>query len=543
MKGSLFAFLFLSLVLASCMKGQHVDLIIHNAKIHSMDEQNHEFQAMAIRDGKIVELGPDRQIMNKYSADEYVDAESKDVFPGLTDAHGHIMSYARMKLSVDLLGASSMADLHVRTEKYDQKNNLPFIVGRGWDQTVFPVGEVVNNEKLNQLFPNKPVLLHRIDGHAAIANDKALKLAGIGPETIIEGGLVEVIDGKCTGLLLDNAITKVTDKMPDFKQSAIRKAVLEVQQDLLQFGITGVHEAGVNFDDLQLLRSLSTSKQMHLDLYVMLFPTEKNIQFAQKNGKVNEPHFVVRSFKVMGDGALGSHGALLKQPYSDELKSHGLLTTKMEELQRVARLAKQLGYQLNVHAIGDSTNRIVLNLIKEVAAKTPDHRWRIEHAQVVDPADFLLFAETGAIPSVQPVHAVSDRHWAAKRLGTKRLKGAYAYRSLLEQTGILALGTDFPVEYYNPFLTIQAAVYRTNAENEPIGGFLTAETITEEECLKGMTLWPAIASFQENRIGSLEKGKDATFVMLSFPFKVKPTFESNYAHMVYIAGKKRYSAE
>lgn len=543
MKKLFVAFSLLSLLLASCMKGQQVDLIIYNAKIHSMDEQNHEFQAMAIRDGKIVELGPDRQIMNKYAADEYVDAEKKDVFPGLTDAHGHIMSYARMKLSVDLLGATSMADLKVRTEKYDQKNNLPFIVGRGWDQTVFPAGEKVTNEDLNVLFPNKPVLLHRIDGHAALANDKALKLAQITPTTVVEGGMIEVKDGKCTGLLLDNAITRLAEKMPDFKTSAIRSAVLEVQQDLLQFGITGVHEAGVNYDDFQLLKSLSASKKMHLDLYVMLFPTTKNIEFAKKNGKINQPHFVVRSFKVMGDGALGSHGALLKQPYSDEQHAHGLLTTKIEEIQRIALLSKQLGYQLNVHAIGDSTNRIVLSIFKEIAAKTPDHRWRIEHAQVVDPNDFSLFAASGAIPSVQPIHAVSDRHWAAKRLGSKRLKGAYAYRSLLEQTGILALGTDFPVEYYNPFLTIQAAVYRTNAENEPIGGFLTAETISEEECLKGMTLWPAIASFQENRIGSLEEGKDATFVMLSFPFKVQPTFESNYAHMVYIAGRKRYSAE
>jgi predicted amidohydrolase YtcJ len=543
MRFSFFVFVLVIAGFSSCMKGQHVDLIIHNAKIHSMDEQNHEYQAMAIRDGKIVELGPDRQIMNKYSADEYVDAESKDVFPGLTDAHGHIMSYARMKLSVDLLGTTSMADLKVRTEKYDQKNNLPFIVGRGWDQTIFPAGEIINNDQLNQLFPNKPVLLHRIDGHAALANDKALKLAGIGPETNIDGGLIEVKDGKCTGLLLDNAITKVSEKMPDFKPSSIRKAILEVQQDLLQFGITGVHEAGVDYADLQMLHSLSTSGQMHLDLYVMLFPTEKNIQFAQKKGIINEAHFSVRSFKVMGDGALGSHGALLKKAYSDDQSTRGLLTTKMEEMQRIALLAKKLGYQLNIHAIGDSTNRIVLNLIKEIAAKTPDHRWRIEHAQVIDPADLALFAQTGAIPSVQPIHAVSDRHWAAKRLGLNRLKGAYAYRSLLEQTGMIVLGTDFPVEYYNPFLTIQAAVYRTNAENEPIGGFLNEEAITDEACLKGMTLWPAIASFQEERLGSLEKGKDATFVILSFPFKIQKEFVSNYAHQVYIAGKRRYSAE
>jgi predicted amidohydrolase YtcJ len=218
----------------------------------------------------------------------------------------------------------------------------------------------------------------------------------------------------------------------------------------------------------------------------------------------------------------------------------GLLTTKKEELQEVARLARSIGYQLNVHAIGDATNRLVLEVMKEQVAKIPDHRWRIEHAQVVDPADLALFSELNVIPSVQPVHAVSDRHWAEKRLGKGRLKGAYAYASLLNAKGMLAIGTDFPVEHFNPFLTIQAAVYRTNADNEPIGGFLPQEAISFEDCIRGMTLWAAIAAFQENRLGTLERDKDATFVILQNALKPNPVFTPNFAHKVFVNGKLMY---
>lgn len=529
--------------MVACMKGKSVDLIVHNAKIHTLDEQNTVADAMAIRDGEIIEIGPERQIMNKYSADEYLDAEQKEVFPGLTDAHGHLMSYARAKLSVDLFGTTSMDDLLVRVEKYDQQKKHGFILGRGWDQSLWGTNELPSNERLTELFPDKPVVLHRVDGHAVLVNQKALDLAGIGPDTKIAGGSVLVKDGKCTGLLLDNAITQVTKPLPDFKQTELVAALKEVQSELLQYGITGVHEAGVTYEDMQLLRSLSRKGVLRLDVYVMLFPSEQNIAFAKQNGVVEESHFVVRSFKVMGDGALGSHGAYMKQPYTDDVHTSGLLTTTPEEMKRIAGIALTSGYQLNVHAIGDSTNRIVLDLVKEVQAQHKDHRWRIEHAQVIDPADFALFAETGVIPSVQPTHAVSDQRWAEMRLGKKRMKGAYAYQSLLNQTGILAIGTDFPVEYPNPFLTLHAAVNRTNAEGEPIGGFLSGEALSVDDCLKGMTLWAAMAAFQEHRLGTLEKRKEATFVILSFPFKVQETFESNYAHKVFIKGKEVYSAE
>lgn len=528
-------------IFSSCMKGKSVDLIVRNAKIHTMDEADHEYEAMAIKDGKIVELGPERQILNKYSSDEEVDAGGKEVYPGFTDAHGHLMSYARLKLSVDLVGSSSMEDLLVRVEKYDQKKHPKAIIGRGWDQANWGVSELPSNEKLNELFPGKAVILHRIDGHAALVNQKALDLAGITPDTQIAGGEVEVKDGKCTGILLDNAINLISNKIPDFPQKDLKVALKEIQAELYQFGVTGVHEAGVSNADLMLLKGMSESNDLSLNLYVMLYGTKENIAWARKNGVYEKDNFTVRSFKVIGDGALGSRGALLKKSYSDHANHFGLLTTSVAEMEKIAQTAVEIDYQVNIHAIGDSTNSIVLNLINKYAAKKPDHRWRVEHAQVVDPKDFELFTKCGAIPSVQPTHAVSDQRWAGARLGPSRLIGAYAYKSLLEATGILALGTDFPVESTNPFATIRAAVLRVNADGEPIGGFLMNEALELKDCLRGMTLWPAIAGFQENRIGTLEEGKDATFFIASQAINESADFSALYSARTVVNGKTVYS--
>lgn len=525
------------------MKGQHVDLIVHNATIHTMNDYNDVEEAMAIRDGEIIEIGPERQINNKYSADEYLDAENSIIYPGLIDAHGHMMSYARMLLSANLFGSTSMQEIVVRLEKYDQKNKVTCLIGRGWDQTNFSSNEPITNEALTKAFPNKPVLIYRVDGHAAIANDAALKKAGIIAGTIIPGGRVDVTNGKCSGLLLDNAITRVSNVLPDFNRTKLIAALQQVEQELFQFGITGVHEAGVDFKDLQLLRSMSNAKKISLNLNVMLFPTKENIAFAQKKGIVQEQNLTIRSFKIIGDGALGSRGALLKKTYSDDPHNHGILTTSIEEMDAVARIARSINYQVNIHAIGDSTNQIALGIITKHTKGKVDHRWRIEHAQVIDPADFLAFAKAGVIPSVQPVHAVSDHKWVANRIGKERMGGAYAYQTLLNQTGVLAIGSDFPYDYMDPMRTIYAAVKRMNAENAPLAGFLTRERISIDDCLKGMTVWAAMAGFNEDQFGTLEKGKQATFVLFPKALEVGEHFASNFARMVYVKGVKRYSQE
>jgi predicted amidohydrolase YtcJ len=529
--------------LSACYKGKSVDLIIHNAKVHTLVDNAEIAEAIAIKDGKIVEVGPERQILNKYSSDEEIDAEGKDVYPGFTDAHGHILSYAKQLLSADLVGSKSMDEVLVRLEKYQSKNKRKFIVGRGWDQSLWGTTEFPTNEQLNELFPTIPVCLIRIDGHALLANDACLRLAKITADTKIEGGIIHLKDGKCSGLLVDNAMNPVYALIPDFPKNEIINAISDIQDELFQFGITGVHEAGIENKDIALFKEMIDKHDFDLNLYAMLMPSKENIAFARKNGIYTYKNMLIRSFKVMGDGALGSRGALLKQPYSDQHDHHGVLTTSIEDMKRIASICEETGYQMNTHAIGDSTNKILLDLYERIFEVNKDHRWRIEHAQVIDPKDFELFSKYAVFPSVQPTHAVSDQRWAEQRLGRKRMIGAYAYKSLLSQFGMLAIGTDFPIELTDPFLTIHAAVQRTNIDNIPSGGFYSKEALTIEECIKGMTSWAAFASFQENELGTLEKDKDATLVIFENPVSSQVEFQPNFASYVFIKGKKVYSTE
>jgi predicted amidohydrolase YtcJ len=530
-------------ILFGCYKGKSVDLIIHNAEIHTMEDGDKVVEAMAIKDGKIVEVGPERQILNKYAADEIIDASGRQVYPGFTDAHGHMLSYAEQRLSADLVGTKSFEEVLVRLEKYQAKFKRNFIIGRGWDQSLWGVQTFPSNEKINALFPNTPVCLIRIDGHAMLVNDALLKKAGITSNTVIPGGIIHLKEGKCTGMLVDNAMQPVYDILPEFPRNDIKKALLDIQQELFQQGITGVHEAGIDFEHISLFQELIKSKKWDLFTYAMLMPSEKNKQFAKLNGPYVYKNLSIRSFKVIADGALGSRGALLKQPYSDDPHHHGVLTTPLSEMNQIAQTCLATGYQMNVHAIGDSTNRLILELYGQAYAKNKDHRWRIEHAQVVDPKDFELFAKYAIFPSVQPTHAISDQRWAEARLGKKRMRGAYAYRSLLNQYGMLAIGTDFPIEITDPFRTIHAATNRKNEANMPNDGFYMDESLDLFSCLSGMTRWAAFASFQEERCGLLTAGMDATFVILEEKIGLGKDYRPNFSWMTVIGGKKVFQME
>jgi predicted amidohydrolase YtcJ len=551
------------------MKGENVDLIIHNAQIHTMTGDDKVHEAIAIRDGKIIEIGPERQILNKYSAEEYIDAENKDIYPGWVDAHGHMMNYARSKLSVDLIGCKSFDEVLLRIEKYQSKYKRPFIIGRGWDQSLWG-DEMPTNHRLNELYPDLPVCLFRIDGHALLANNYLIEKSDVynkyaeDPE-LHNGGHYESWEVELdlpkmaynidiieygndtlkipTGVFVDNAMNPILDILPDFPEKELVASLLEVQEELLMYGLTGVHEAGLNDKDFKLFDKLVSERKLKLNIYAMLLTTPGNVEFAKEKGIYRNKNLYVRSFKVYGDGALGSRGAFLKHPYADRHDHSGYLTTSREKMKDIFDLCQLTGYQMNTHAIGDSTNRIMLEMYKDMFEYNPDHRWRIEHAQSVDPADVNFFAESGAIPSVQPTHATSDQRWAESRLGEDRMEGAYAFKSLLEQTGVLAIGTDFPVEYTDPFKTIHSAVERKNAENFPSEGFQANEAITLEDCILGMTKWAAFASFQEDKIGTLEKGKDATLSMFQKPVVSKPSFDTNFADLVLIKGKKVYSSE
>lgn len=546
----LFYFIAILSLLVSCShKGESADLIIHNAVVHTMTDSKEKIDAIAIKDGKILEIGAERQILNKYSADEYIDAQQRDVYPGLTDAHGHIFNYARLNLSVDLVGCKSYDQMLVRIEKYHGKHNLPFIIGRGWDQSIWGENELPNNKKLNELFPDIPVCLYRIDGHALLANDKLIQASNVferfkNEEELNNGGyIIYNEEGNATGVFVDNAMNPIVDFLPDFPEKDLQAQILEIQSELFSYGITGVHEAGVTETEVKILEKLIGNNKLSMNIYAMLLPTEANIKFAEKNGVYQNENLLIRSFKVYGDGALGSRGACLKKEYHDHPGHYGYLTTSVNRMKEIARICEATGYQMNTHAIGDSANKVVLDIYKDIYGINPDHRWRIEHAQVIDPADFGLFATYGVFPSVQPTHATSDQRWAEDRLDKERMKGAYAYRSLLEQFGMIAIGTDFPVEYPDPFRTIHSAVQRKDIDGIPGGGFLPSEAITLDECLKGMTIWAALAAFQENELGTLEAGKDATLVIFDKPVRSGAEYQANFARTTIIKGKKVYSVE
>ena len=535
-----FVFLTFLFLLNSCMKGQKVDLIVHNAKIHVMNDAGSVYDAMAIRDGEIIEVGPERQILNKYRCDEEIDALGKDVYPGLTDAHGHLLMYANQKLGVDLSGAKSMDEVIYRCEKYYAKSSNKFIIGGGWDESLWSIDSVPNNKRLSEVFKNIPVCLYRVDGHAALANQFLIQKAKVS-EGKIDGGEVKIENGAPSGLLVDNAINLVSKHLPAYPLNQVKDAILEIQDELLQYGITGTHEAGIDFKHIQLFKSLVSSGKYNLELYAMLMNSPENRAFAAKNGPYRFRNLSIRSFKVFADGSLGSRSALLKKPYSDDHQNHGLLLTSVYEMRKIAQFCLKNGFQMNTHGIGDSANALVLGIYKNAFERNPDHRFRLEHSQIIDPADFSKFAQYAVFPSVQPTHATTDQRWAEKRLGKDRLVGAYAYKSLLRQYGMLAIGTDFPVESTNPFYTIHAAVQRKNPKNEPLNGFLVKESLTFDEVIRGMTIWAAFSSFQENELGSLEKGKKANFVIFDKPLESKSTFDQNYAWMTFIRGKKVYS--
>ena len=524
------------LLLSSCFKGEKVDLIIHNGEIHSMNEQGETFEAIAIRNGKIIELGPNRQILNKYRSKETLDAKGKSIYPGLMDSHGHIMMYIEKKLSANLSGVQSYSEMIVKLKKYKKSSQKNVIIGRGWDQSLWANNKIPTNELLNKEFPNTPVCLYRVDEHLALLNNSMLQLIGCDSIKNIQGG---VIDTK-TGILTDNALNLVVPHLPKHSYKEKLNAFKEIENELFSYGITGVHEAGISNDDLQFLEESINKNEISLNIYAMLLPSKKNIDFAKKNGPYINKNLNIRSFKIYGDGSLGSRGALLKKPYHDQNTFNGTLITPLEKLNEIALICEQVGYQMNIHAIGDSMISIAIDVIKELNDINKDHRSRIEHVQIIDHDDLSLLNKYGIFPSVQPSHAISDQRWVMDRIGENRKKMAYAYKSILDNTQIMAIGTDFPVEVIDPFRTIYAAVKRKDTENYPENGFLANEAISINDCLKGMTIWSALSSFQEKNLGSLEEGKDATFIILEDPIDIGNEFKRNNASKTYILGELKF---
>lgn len=539
----------ISAAFSSCLsfQSQDADLIIHNAVIYTVDNRFSVAQAIAVKDGKILETGPERQIMNKYHAKETVDARKQFVYPGFIDAHCHFLGYGISLQWVDLRGCKTKQEMVQRVIGFAKtlKNDGSWILGRGWDQNEWPDKQFPDNRELDSLFPERPVFLKRVDGHAALANSEALRRAGVTDKTSVAGGDIVMRNAGLTGILVDNAVALVEDIIPQPDDEQKTSALLVAQQNCFATGLTTVSDAGLSKTEIELIDKLHKEGKLKMNVYAMLSDTKENFEHFLISGPYKTDRLNVRSFKFYADGALGSRGAALLQPYNDihEKSHHGWLLHPSEYFIKYAERLYRLGFQMNTHCIGDSACRLMLDIYGEVLQTTNDRRWRIEHAQVVHPDDLPKFAEFSILPSVQPTHATSDMKWAGERLGPERVHTAYTYKQLLDQNGLIALGTDFPVEGISPLHTFYAAVARKDSIGFPENGFQSENALTKEEALRGMTIFAAIASFEENEKGSLEPGKYADMVILDTDLLNAPMEQVLKAKVqaTYVHGEKVHS--
>jgi len=503
------------LLLAACKQQDfNADLLVKNAVVYTVDANFSTTDAFVVKGGKIIAVGKDDSLEKIYKAHHVIDAGGKPVYPGFIDAHSHFYKYGLGLQEVVLNNTRSWDEIVDSVLASSKRNTDGWIIGRGWDQNKWKVKKFPDKSKLDALFPVRPVLLTRIDGHAVIANQAALNLAGIKPGQAVSGGEIETIKGKLTGILVDNAVGIVTRKIPDPTDQVTQSAFLDAQQNCFAVGLTTVSDCGLPYTMVSTIAQLQHKGALKMRMYVLLSDRQENYDYLFKRGVYKTPGLDVRGFKVYADGALGSRGACLLQPYDDRKNWTGFLLSSQQHFQEIAEKIAARGFQLCTHAIGDSANRVILKIYANVLKGKNDRRWRIEHAQIVSPDDLHYFGDYSVIPSVQPTHATSDMRWAGTRLGSKRLKTGYAYKQLLDQNGWLPLGTDFPVENISPIYTFYAAVERKDLKGYPEGGFQSENAINRIEALKGITIWAAKAQFEEKEKGSIEPGKYADFVIL-----------------------------
>ncbi len=517
------------------------DQIIYNAKIIS-GPYTPTYKVMVIHEHKIIALFKDDSWKKQYSSEVLVDMKNKTILPGFIDGHCHFLGLGKAMNEVNLYGCKSWEETVERVVDYSKKHpNKLWIHGRGWDQNAWPVKEFPNNRLLDSLLPGKSVVLSRVDGHAVIANTKALKYAGITAATLVKGGKVGLNDGNLSGILVDNAIQFLESKIPEATQAQKIKSLLTAQTECLKYGITQVSEAGLSMRDMLLIDSLSEAGALKMRFYMMGQPGEETWNYISKNGPINHKGAKFKSIKIYADGALGSRGALLKKPYCDEKSSYGLQLIDTLTLDSILKHIYDIDFQACTHAIGDSANALVLKAYsKLLQTTTNERRWRIEHAQVVDPKDLHYFSTYSIIASVQPTHATSDMYWAEERLCEHRMNGAYSYKSLLAHSGIMPLGTDFPVEAVSPFYTIRASRFRQDGMGFPKKGFMKNEGLSSTETFAGMTIWAAKGNFWEEETGTLEVGKFADFIVLDvnpYTASIKKLKKLNVLQ-TYIAGVK-----
>ncbi|SHM79134.1 amidohydrolase [Polaribacter sp. KT 15] len=504
--------LILTLISIFSCKKEQVDLIVLNSNTYTVNNDFNKAEAFAIKGGLFVAVGNNDEIKGKYESKNIVDAQNQTIVPGLIDAHCHFFRMGLQQQKVSLEGTKSYDEVLEKIVAFQKEKNTSFITGRGWDQNDWDIKEFPTKEKLDALFPETPVAVGRVDGHALLVNQAAIDLAGITKDTKVSGGEIIIKDGKMTGVLIDAAMDFI--KFPSTSLEEATQGLLDAQKISFSYGLTTVDDAGLDRSTIELIDSLQKENTLKMRVYAMVSgDKQEQIDYYINKGIIKTEKLNVRSFKVYGDGALGSRGAAMRTSYSDRENHFGALIYSPERYQEIAKQIAASDYQMNTHAIGDSANTWMLKTYKEVLKDAKNRRWRIEHAQIISEDDFSYFENI--IPSVQPTHATSDMYWAEDRIGEKRMKGAYAFKDLLNKYGKITLGTDFPVEQVNPFLTFYAATIRKDLENYPEEGFQMENALTREETLKGMTIWAAYSNFEEEEKGSIEVGKFADFVILN----------------------------
>lgn len=531
-------------ILLSCESKQEVDLIVTNAKVYTVDEGFQMATAFAVSNGRFVAIGTDDEIQKGYSSNLIVNADQKPIYPGFIDAHCHFYGLGLNQQIVDLVGTKSFDEVIERVVNFYKGKEVSVIRGRGWDQNDWELKKFPTKDRLDKLFPDIPVALERVDGHAYLVNQKALDMAGITSKTILSGGSVELENGNLTGVLVDTPMALVDAVLPSPTREESKEALKKAEAISFSYGLTTVNDAGLNKATIELIEGLHQSGDLKMRIYAMVSNNQENLDYYLNKGIVETDRLYVGSVKVYADGALGSRGAALKRHYSDKPGHYGAMITTEEELMELADRIAKSDYQMNTHAIGDSANVAVLRAYTKAVDDLKSRRWKVEHAQITSPIDFSYY-EKGIIPSVQPTHATSDMYWAEERIGADRMSGAYPFKSLLEASGTLPLGTDFPVEQVNPFLTFYAAVTRQDQVGYPEGGFTPDQKLTRKETLKGMTIWAAYSNFQEDERGSIEVGKTADFIILDrdlMEVEVSEIPKSNVLS-TYLNGELVYSKE
>jgi predicted amidohydrolase YtcJ len=508
-----------------------------------------EFSVLVFDDnGKVVAIGDDDLLAGEPEVTR-IDGGGLTVLPGLIDAHAHVYEFGLLKARLDITGVPSVDDAAMRIRHYAEEHpRASWILGRGWNQVVWPVREFPTAAHIDAVVSDRPVWLRRIDGHAGWANGPAMKLAGIDDDTPdpVGGKILRDDNGHATGIFIDKAMGLIDRHLPELDKDGYREALLNAVDALVAQGMTGVHDAGIDLMNAEAYISLADDDELDMRVYAMISDAGEVLDAIGKPVRAyGDDRLEIASVKLYADGALGSRGAAMIEPYSDDAENRGLSFWTQKELDGFVKKANDMGFQVGIHAIGDLGNRMALDAFDKVQQGKPSaFRNRIEHSQIIALEDIPRFAELGVIASMQPTHATSDKNMAEDRIGSDRIRGGYAWRSLLESGAVIASGSDFPVELSNPFHGLYAAVTRRDRDGEPEGGWYPEQALTRAEALHSFTLAAAYAANQEDRLGSLEPGKWADFILIDRDYFAIPAsgIDEIQVLQTWVGGEKVYDA-